>query len=245
MSKAYKKYLYGGEVPDQATSSLYSGISSPFKPLQFPEVVNSAVTTPEPIEDILTRPRVDLLSKIRNSVQITENIQKMVSPEIPRMSDDSLEPNFPSVNVIPSGNTKGFDAKKFTADTSSRESGGDYRAQSKSSSAVGKYQFLWNTWKDSIKKVTGIQDKQDFRNNPAAQEKFYGFYLNTVIKPAADKLAPLGSKYGLTPTEVGRIVHFQGSEGARKALQNGTLNRATKINPSIMEYLGKSPAKKK
>lgn len=254
MSKAlnhYRSYLYGGEAgSSESTSSLYSGVSSPFKPLKFPELVNNAVSSPESTEDKLTLPRVDLLSKFRNSVQDnTRNISMISSPTVPRMSEDNNIPEFPSVEKI-SQKLGVFNPEEFTRKTYQKESGGNYKAMSKTSTATGKYQFLWGKgpgkgWQDDIKKVTGIQTREEFRDNPAAQEKFYKYYLDNVVAPATNNLSKMGAKFGLTPTEVARVIHFQGVEGARKAFKSGDLDTATKINPSINQYLGKSPAKKK
>lgn len=248
----YKTYLYGGEaVENSSASSLYSGVSSPFKPLKFPELVNTAVSSYESIQDTLTLPRVDLLSKFRTSVQDNvRNIPQTVSPTIPRMEEDTTNFEFPTperMSKVVSGN---FNPAAFTKATWQQESGGDYKAMSKTSTATGKYQFLWGKkpglgWQDEIKKVTGVKSREEFKNNPQAQEKFYNHYLDTVIKPAVGSLAKLGSRFGLTATEVGRVVHFQGVEGARKALTSGDLDKATKINPSISQYLGRKPAKKK
>src|SRR5271155_96126 len=66
---------------------------------------------------------------------------------------------------------------------SARESQGKYTASSKHSSAVGKYQFLWSAWGDWIKKVTGVKDKEEFRNNPQAQEQYYGWYEKNFLMP--------------------------------------------------------------
>lgn len=246
----YRQYLYGGEGAEQASSSLYSGVSSPFKPLKFPEVVNNAVSSPESTEDKLTLPRVDLLSKFRNSLEIpqdnTRTINRTLSPTIPRMEDNT--PEFPTTDRISKKLGTAFDPDAFTKATYKQESNGDYKALNKAgggAGAVGKYQFRWNIWKDDIAKVTGLKDRESFRNSPKAQEQFYTHYLDTVIKPSVDSLSKLGARFGLTPTEVGRVIHFQGVAGARKALTKGTLDRATTINPSINEYLGKSPAKKK
>ena len=70
-----------------------------------------------------------------------------------------------------------------------KESGGDYQALPRkkdgtlASSAVGKYQFLWNQNKDWITKVTGIKSKEAFMNNPDAQEAAFQYWDQTVLTP--------------------------------------------------------------
>ena len=72
-----------------------------------------------------------------------------------------------------------------------KESGGNYGALPKkkdgtlASSAVGKYQFLWNQNKDWIKNVTGVSSKEDFRNNPQAQEAAFDYWDKNVLTPQA------------------------------------------------------------
>jgi hypothetical protein len=40
-----------------------------------------------------------------------------------------------------------------------------YKAENPTSSAVGKYQFLWDTRKEEIKTVTGITSSSDYKKN--------------------------------------------------------------------------------
>jgi hypothetical protein len=66
-----------------------------------------------------------------------------------------------------------------------KESGGNYLALPKkkdgslASSAVGKYQFLWNQNKDWISQVTGETTKTGFMHNPEAQEKAFKLKIKT------------------------------------------------------------------
>jgi len=236
--KAYKKMLYGGDLEEEGTSTLYSGVTQAFKFSSLPPAIRDTQVHTDPFDSSILKPKVDLLTKFK--MMVPQESTSITPPEEFKFRTEVHK--LPSVKVTTKLQPQGFNADKFTTLTYKQESGGDYKAQSKVSSAVGKYQFLWGSWGKDIERVTGVNSKEGFKNNPKAQEKFYQFYLNKHIIPNVKKLAKTGEKFGLTPTEVGRVIHFQGAEGAEKAFAGGmkALNIATKINPSIMAYLGKT-----
>ena len=99
------------------------------------------------------------------------------------------------------------------------ESGGRYDALpfktdgSLASSAVGKYQFLWNKHKDWIKQVTGVSSKDAFRNNPDAQEMAFRYWNQNTLTPWANKIKrELGVDISLD--EIKKKIHFAGPQGA-------------------------------
>lgn len=108
------------------------------------------------------------------------------------------------------------------------------------SSAIGKYQFLWNTWKKPIEKITGIKTADDFRNNPEAQENFMDWYSENELLPKAVKLK---QKY-LLPMDnyqVMAMLHLEGESRLEKKLKTGALNTKTMAansfqNPSPQQY---------
>jgi hypothetical protein len=107
-----------------------------------------------------------------------------------------------------------------------KESGGNYKALPKkkdgtlASSAVGKYQFLWDKNKDWITQVTGEDTKTGFMNSPEAQEKAFDYWDKMVLTPNAKKIkeelgvdAPLNNiKYA---------IHFAGPKGAYNYFAKG------------------------
>jgi hypothetical protein len=111
-----------------------------------------------------------------------------------------------------------------------KESGGNYKALPKkkdgtlASSAVGKYQFLWNQNKDWIGKVTGVTTKDGFMNNPEAQEKAFQYWDETVLTPNAQKIKnELGVQVPLN--NIKYTIHFAGPTGAYKYFATGEETR--------------------
>jgi hypothetical protein len=107
-----------------------------------------------------------------------------------------------------------------------KESGGNYEALPKkkdgtlASSAVGKYQFLWNQNKDWIEEVTGVTTKTGFMHNPEAQEKAFDYWDQNVLTPNAIKIK---KELGVNaPIEnIKYAIHFAGPTGAYKYFATG------------------------
>jgi hypothetical protein len=121
----------------------------------------------------------------------------------------------------------------------SKESQGKYAAFNSAgggAGAVGKYQFRWNIWKDSIQKVTGVKSKDEFLNNPQAQEKYYGWYEKNYLIPVARKLQPYNKK-GLSEDQMAELVHFRGEDGAKKYLQGTAPDKPERYNMSTSKYI--------
>lgn len=122
-----------------------------------------------------------------------------------------------------------------------RESGGNYKALPKkkdgtlASSAAGKYQFLWNYHKDAIKNVTGVSSKQEFLNNPEAQEKYFDYWNATTLTPTAKKI-----KEQFNPQQsmddLKKMVHFAGPQGAFDFFAKGKVTRDA-FGTTNMSYL--------
>jgi hypothetical protein len=228
--------LFSSDNSSQA-NNLYSGVQSPFKnvpdflPSALSELNRTGANTPTP-QQKLSDPVQTMLDSTR-PVALPDALKTTKSVPQAAFLDNSPTPKF--------GTTDVFDPLKFAQDTARQESGGDPNAKSKTSSATGKYQFLWNTWGNSIRAVTGISNEQDFRKNPGAQDKFFTFYTKHVIQPEVQQLMPFAQKYNLTQNDVARLVHFRGAAGAERALKGNQLN--TKLesnNPTINQYLGRA-----
>lgn len=126
--------------------------------------------------------------------------------------------------------------KSLRDQLSALESGGDYKATNPNSSATGKYQFLWGTWGDSIKKVTGVKDQKEFLNNPSAQEQYYSFYERNVLLPEVRKIkSELDTT--LNDTQLAKLVHFRGTGGARKYLKGQVGDKPEAYNMPTSKYI--------
>lgn len=130
------------------------------------------------------------------------------------------------------------------SDISDIESGGKYSAfnsKGGGGGAVGKYQFRWNIWQDSIKKITGVKSKDQFLKSPEAQEKYFSWYSKHYLKPEAEKLASY-NKMGLSMDQLEKLVHFRGETGAKKYLQGKLADQPESYNVPISKYIAKHQA---
>ncbi len=105
----------------------------------------------------------------------------------------------------------------------SRESGNNYAAQSKTSSAGGKYQFTNSTWLDSVRKarpdLRGASDREllklktdNSEEGRAIQEQTASYYMQNEIVPSL-------TRKGIEPTEGNvYLAWFAGPTGAERAL---------------------------
>lgn len=127
-------------------------------------------------------------------------------------------------------------AKSFTSDIVKNESGGNYKAVNPNSSAAGKYQFLWNTWGDEIAQFTGVRSKQEFLNNPEAQDDFYNnYYLPNELLPAVKRLKNKG--FGLDTDTLAKLVHFRGEKGAYDYLTGKASDKPETYNMRTSDYI--------
>jgi hypothetical protein len=232
-AEQYSKKLYGGETTQSAPSSLYSKVVSPFK--KSPEVLTDAFAD---MDRVIEPPQRKLSNPLQSVLASNKQIEKVSNPlptvMVQSKSTDPLMP-FPTLSLAH------FDADKFKKDTIARESGGDSKAKNSHSSAVGKYQFTWGSWGDSIKRVTGVANDKAFMANPQAQDKFMDYYTHNVVAPAVQRLAPLATQYNLTPNQIAKVIHFRGVDGAERAFRNNLMDKKLEsYNPTINQYLGLS-----
>ena len=120
-----------------------------------------------------------------------------------------------------------------------------YQSANPNSSAVGKYQHLWNLHKDQIAKITGVTNVQDYLNNPQAQEKYQehleGQYKSNV--PYLRKNYPQVTN-NVNDELLMALQHYLGLGDAKVYLD--TLNKTKSyeaaqqaVNDSIEERTGK------
>lgn len=235
LSKVYKKFLYGGEsTPASVPASLYSSVKAKPAALQVPDTstlinsMNAELDTSQGKSaraSLLVVPRAD-------DVEVP---QAVATPIVP-----SIEP--PRILNIETEDSKGgFSMDTFKQEIANVESsGGDYTAVNTKSSATGKYQFLFNTWRNQIAQVTGVKSKAEFLKNPQAQEKFMEHYTKTTVLPGVEKLRSLAQRRGMSDGDVAKLIHFQGLGAATRQLQTGRLAGKTDTNLSVAEYFKRS-----
>lgn len=150
------------------------------------------------------------------------------APELVREQDTTSMSNF-SIDT---------NSRSFTDDIVKKESGGDYKATNPNSSAVGKYQFLWSLWGDKIKNYTGVSSKQDFINNPQAQDSFYNnYYVPNEMMPAIGRIKQkTNSSHNVD--QLAKLYHFRGEQGAIDYLTGKLSDKPEAYNSSISDYTG-------
>ena len=89
--------------------------------------------------------------------------------------------------------------------------------------AVGGYQHRYDTHKDAIAQVTGVTNRDEYYNNPFAQEQFQNHLVETQYKPHLNTLRKIARNKGLdyNDTELMYIEHHEGYEGAKTFLLSG------------------------
>lgn len=116
-----------------------------------------------------------------------------------------------------------------------------YNSDGGGEGAVGKYQFRWKLHKDWIMKLTGVSSKEEFLNNPEAQEKAFDYWSKTTLTPQAKMLQPLAPNMPLDKLKM--LVHFRGPSGenkmggAEKYLRGLQSDKPESYNMSTSKYI--------
>jgi len=129
----------------------------------------------------------------------------------------------------------------LSSQISAKESQGNYNAFNPAGGgegAVGKYQFRWGQWKDSIMHVTGVKSKEQFRKNPAAQEKYFEWFKQNQLLPGVQRIKRQGlNKQGLSDDQLAKLVHFRGEQGAIDYLKGKVSDKPEVYNTAISKYI--------
>ena len=144
-----------------------------------------------------------------------------------------------------------FDSAVFKKGISYVESRGKYTAANETSSAAGKYQFLFTGLKKNNPELLKGITKDDFLNNPELQEKIMELaiegklkskpgYIKNAIDLTNDYKEKLGKKWNFREDEVAALTHFLGRSGARdyfKSLIEGKEYKVPGQNKTPEGYL--------
>lgn len=122
-----------------------------------------------------------------------------------------------------------------------------YTAENPDSSAVGKYQFLWNQWGNQVSKFAGKPvSKEEYKNNPQLQEEFARHYYDKELGPQAHRLLKQYKQdlkaQGVTSLDEAKaLIHFLGYPLASQWAQTGTLPESVaQKNLAVSDYLQKA-----
>lgn len=123
---------------------------------------------------------------------------------------------------------------------------GGYQAKNPTSSAVGKYQILFNKWKDKIREFSGNPNltEDDFINDPVLQDQFMQHFEKTVLDPDLAKIKKrhavrLKSRKLTDEDDIKTLLHYQGYPGSVHYLKTGE-SKWPENNMPIEEYLEKA-----
>lgn len=235
--ESYKKE-YGGYIKD---INKYDRIlnTKNISKKQFIKAENDINTTAKKIKNF-----TDKLSnnKGMSNQEVFQNMNSIIQgSQLPNSTKVSMnpypEPIFNKSNVIGSFKEKiaSEESRGYTnpyiaiAGLNEKDVEGKTYEQVKhlaASSGVGKYQIIWNIHKSNIKKITGIDSIEDFRNNPQAQETFMDWFIQNDLLPGATELK---QKYQLPYTieQIMAGVHLEGKAGLEKKIKSNTLNTST------------------
>lgn len=235
--ESYKKE-YGGYIKD---INKYDRIlnTKNISKKQFIKAENDINTTAKKIKNF-----TDKLSnnKGMSNQEVFQNMNSIIQgSQLPNSTKVSMnpypEPIFNKSNVIGSFKEKiaSEESRGYTnpyiaiAGLNEKDVEGKTYEQVKhlaASSGVGKYQIIWDIHKSNIKKITGIDSIEDFRNNPQAQETFMDWFIQNDLLPGATKLK---QRYQLPYTieQIMAGVHLEGKAGLEKKIKSNTLNTST------------------
>lgn len=123
---------------------------------------------------------------------------------------------------------------------------GNYTASN--GNMTGRYQFDWSQWGDDIMRETGVKSRQEFMNNPKAQDAFMtGWYDQEVLNKEA---GPLFEQFKTVFPDadmetIKMAIHQAGSSNIRKGLKQGNLKNWKDGNGvGIQEYINRSKPSK-
>ena len=134
-----------------------------------------------------------------------------------------------------------FDRKAFKEALAMVESSGGKFLENPTSSAVGRYQFLWNNIK-SDPQLKGVTKRQ-FINSRDLQEQVMDMALDGKLKSYPNYIAnaqKLQKEFDsdLRVDEIALLTHFLGAGGVRAQLKTGDY-KVPGVNSSVKDYTGK------
>lgn len=206
-------------TPYSSSFNLLSAYRKPVKIAAVKETEDLLIDPVKPITPAADLPKIDANAYVSRSNEFHSNLPVDINV---------LKKQLAAVESDGHGGYKAFNSK----------GGGE--------GAVGKYQFRWTTWKDSIGSVTGIKDKETFMRTPAAQEDFFNFYAKSTLQPQVNIIKKEFPNVKYSNLELMKLLHFRGlgrkdkDDGGLRSILRGvkkTDQRIESFNLSADEYL--------
>lgn len=180
---------------------------------------------------------------VDDDIATLEFLDQFLSREIDSENYQRLKANFGVQAVQDIGTQHYGNVHKQIAQ---QESNGRYDAfnpRGGGSGAVGKYQFRWDIWKGDIGRHTGVTNREDFLNNPEAQESFYNeWYVPKKVLPWVAQVKR-NLNVNLPDDQLIKLYHFRGPKGATDYLLGLVSDKPEAYNSPISKYTGIKPGK--
>lgn len=233
-----QKYMEYNEAPDVRLGGLE------YIPNELPEMEQSTFTAPQPTPLPTGSPYIQSRESAAPAESMEISVDEIAPPPKPV---DPIQTWAKAANNYRATFSGAKDLKAQIAKVESDGMGG-YSADNPTSSAVGKYQFVWSLWGPEIAKFTGIKDPETFKKNPQAQEKFFDYYQKTTLEPQLQTVKKEFPDSGLTDIQIMKLLHFRGlgkkdksDKGLRALLSQGKLgSKLESNNLTAKEYLKRS-----
>lgn len=160
----------------------------------------------------------------------------------------AVKPEQPSYVVQETDDKEMEDWLKGIARVETKGQPDPYKARNPESSAIGKYQFIWNFWGEESKHIKKFANNpnltiEDFASNPELQEQYVRYYFKDQIANQSKNLQKQYSnvlaKRGVQDLDdIRAIMHFRGYKDTEYFLRTGIdPKKADEKNKTIPQYL--------
>jgi len=166
------------------------------------------------------------LSSVKN--HYANNTEQLVQDIYKKFTNSTLSPRqltgiFDSYNLLPDSTPLKDYIANLEQDSNGYQS---FNPGGRGDGALGKYQVRYRTHKDEIKKITGVENKDEFYGSKFAQEKYMQHLIDNNYLPKLDSFKKINEQRGLgfSDEELIYTMHHEGVAGAETYLKTGYSN---------------------